>query len=439
MVIGKQTIGVVLVTLLFSGCMTVMTIPDDMGRTSGNVTMDAMAPEISAVAENESEGMIVVTITQEFHQSLTAGQRIRPTPSKGVKASTQILPIGYKNFLDELSARFGLVRIADWPLQSIGARCLVFQSTGLSPRDEIVASLTQDSRIVEAQPLNLFKTLADAYDDPYLELQHGFRTMQVERSHQWATGENIAVAIIDTGVDVTHNDLSDRVVLARNFVDQDSVTFQSDLHGTAVAAVIGATANNAVGIVGVAPRARLLALKGCWQPVPGVNEAVCSSFTLAKSIDFAVLQNVDVINLSLAGPPDPLLEMLVKGAIEKGISVVGALDANEPGNFPAYIEGVVAVSRNDTATADVSAPGNKIISAKPKGEYDFFSGNSISAAHVSGLIALIRERRPHFTYADILPLLQSTSSITRGAADIHPVNACRAVSAAIGTGQCESE
>jgi len=411
-----------------------------MGRTSGNMTMDAMAPEISAVSRDESQEMIVLTISQDTHNGLTGGQRIRSLPSKGIKANTDVLPALYKSFLDEMSTQYGLVRVADWPLQSISARCLVFQTTGQLSRDEVVASLSQDPRIVEAQPLNLFETLSDNYNDPYLELQHGFRTMQVESSHRWATGENISVAIIDTGVDVSHKDLRDRVVLARNFVDQNSVEFQSDLHGTAVAAIIGATANNATGIVGVAPRAQLLALKGCWQPSPGDDNAVCSSFTLAKSIDFAVLQNVDVINLSLAGPPDPLLEALVSNAIEKGIVVVGALGF-ELGQFPSAVEYVINVAQSDSKAAHrgvyLKAPGKKVISARPQGEYDFYSGSSMSTALVSGVVALVRERKPHMRVSEIHDLLLETSQTTRSSSlSAGPVDACRALAQLVGSDRC---
>ena len=113
------------------------------------------------------------------------------------------------------------------------------------------------------------------------------------------------VAVVDTGVDTNHPDLADRVVKTINFVEGGEKTFTSDQHGTAVAGVIGARADNGMGIYGIAPDADLLAVKACWHRRPGTSEASCSSWTLAKAIDFAIVERVRVLNLSLSGPPIP--------------------------------------------------------------------------------------------------------------------------------------
>jgi hypothetical protein len=403
--------------------------------------MNSMDAESSVVSRQQAGSMIVVTLTQAAHDELTGGDFLMPPTSRGVMPS---LPRAYQSFLNELSERYAMRQLADWELPSIGARCLVFETTGHVPRREITESLGEDPRVEIAQPLNLFQVLGGSYDDPYVDLQHGFKTMQVERSHQWATGNNVAVAVVDTGADVDHPDLRARIELARNFVDQDAAAFRQDLHGTAVTAVIGAEANNAAGIVGIAPKARLHALKGCWQTEFGVADAVCSSFTLAKGIDFAVSSDVDVINLSLGGPPDPLLEALVKNALARGIAVVGAVNAKRPDSFPVYIPGVIAVAPSEdgraqtaaAASSSVRAPGHKIFSAKPNGDYGFVSGSSISAAHVSGLVALIRERRPHLSEEEMSALLESATVRTRGSSPRDSVSACRALSALVGAGQC---
>jgi subtilisin family serine protease len=120
----------------------------------------------------------------------------------------------------------------------------------------------------------------------------------------------VTVAIIDTGVDVGHPDLDRHTISQRNFVNTDSREFKLDRHGTEVAGVIGAVADNGVGIVGIAPDARLLALKACWQPSAGASRAVCNSFTLAQALEATIVAHADIVNLSLAGPPDPLLARL---------------------------------------------------------------------------------------------------------------------------------
>ena len=147
----------------------------------------------------------------------------------------------------------------------------------------------------------------------------------IDAPEAWAvtTGSTgVTVAVIDTGIETKHPDLKGRVAKTENFVDGGAQSFAQDRHGTAVAGVIGARANNNEGIFGVAPGADLLGIKACWHSTAGGLEARCSSWTLAKAIDFAVINGTRVINLSLGGPPDPLLTRLIAKAIERGATVV---------------------------------------------------------------------------------------------------------------------
>ena len=135
------------------------------------------------------------------------------------------------------------------------------------------------------------------------------------------------------------------VFKAQNFVDQGERSFTTDFHGTAVAGVIAAAANNEVGIVGVAPQAQIYALKACWQQPAGAREAVCNSYTLAKAVDFAISERAHVLNFSLAGPPDVLLTRLIKVALERGIAVIAAAPSKPDARaFPASMQGVIGIS-----------------------------------------------------------------------------------------------
>ena len=96
------------------------------------------------------------------------------------------------------------------------------------------------------------------------------------------------VAIIDTGIDFNHPDLAGQIVARRNFVDSDDAAFRLDRHGTAVAGVIAALADNHLGIVGIAPDSRLIALKACWQARATLAAATCNSFTLAQALQSAI-------------------------------------------------------------------------------------------------------------------------------------------------------
>ncbi len=101
-------------------------------------------------------------------------------------------------------------------------------------------------------------------------------------------------------------------------------SFGSDRHGTEMAGVIAAVANNREGIVGIAPNARLLVFKACWQAHSDADAARCNSFTLARALTAAFDAHAQVINLSLAGPDDPLLGDLIREGLHRGVLFVGA-------------------------------------------------------------------------------------------------------------------
>jgi subtilisin family serine protease len=171
---------------------------------------------------------------------------------------------------------------------------------------------------------------------------------------------------------------------------------RGERHGTGVAGVIAARGEKGAGILGVAPEARLMALRACWQPNPAAGETVCDSLSLAKALHFAIDNRAEVINLSLSGPPDPLLGRLLDVAESRGITIVGAFDpAAAGGGFPAQHQGVLAVSDQLVARPRdglYSAPGRDIPTTQPGGRWSLVNGSSYAAAHVSGLVALLRQR-----------------------------------------------
>ena len=144
----------------------------------------------------------------------------------------------------------------------------------------MIAQLATDRRVESVQPLNEFTTesvpetlgtaadtapLQMPYNDPYAKLQVSLRELAVVTAQRQSRGTGVQIAVIDTGVDFDHPDLKGRVVARRNFVDADERQFQRDKHGTEVSGVIAAVADNGIGIVGIAPDARVIALKACWQ------------------------------------------------------------------------------------------------------------------------------------------------------------------------------
>lgn len=306
---------------------------------------------------------------------------------------------------------YGLTKVDGWPIDLLDVYCAVMAIDPPGGTDEALARMNTDPRVRLAQPMNSFNVHGE-YDDPYFTLQYGASSRELFQMHQNATGRGIHVAIIDTGVDRTHPDLKGRIGISRNFVTADA-HFDSDIHGTAVAGIVAANANDGVGIVGLAPEADLLALKACWQDSLDDIRAQCNTFTLAKALTFALEQRVDIINMSLGGPNDPLLALLVELALARGIVVVAAEDA--PGEFPADLPGVIAVhaaslSDRPSPTADPNADviqvaAKELLSTSPGGHYDYFSGSSMGAARVAGLSALLRQQRGNLSPAQMLSAL----------------------------------
>jgi hypothetical protein len=348
--------------------------------------------------------------------------------------------------------RFRLRPVYAWPMESLDEVCVVFELPPDRTVPEMLELISANRLVRVASGVSRFRTLgAPAWNDSYVGLQHGLETLEVAAAQRWATGRGVKVAVVDTGVDLSHPDLEGRVSVARNFVPSGDETFTSDAHGTAVAGVIAARANNRIGIVGIAPEAELMALKACWPDPPASRQAACDSYTLARALDFAILSGAQVLNLSLAGPEDPLLERLLRRADEKGMVTVAAVDESGRSPFPASVPSVIAVRSAPLAPAAgapldataghgsdgaLRAPGADILTTGPRGSYDFYSGSSLAAAHVSGVAALLLEHRPGLTSAELRRLLARPSGALPSP---NRLSACTALGGLLEADVCGSE
>jgi subtilisin family serine protease len=327
--------------------------------------------------------------------------------------------------LAELERDYSLREVSGWPIGPLQVHCVLLEIAPGVSRAALLQQLAADPRVRLAQPLQSFATLSAGYNDPYFGLQRGFAQIDAAEAQRWSHGEGVRVAVIDTGVDSGHPDLQGRIALRRNFVDEDSRQFDADRHGTEVAGIIAADANNREGIVGVAPGVSIFALKACWQLQPQADAAQCNSFTLAQALTIAIESGARVINLSLGGPADPLLTQLLDYAHRRGVVVVGAVppDGRADG-FPVGVPGVIAVDAAERAAsggAALRAPGREVLTLTPGGHYDFVSGSSLAAAHVSGAAALLLAADPSLDGAAVYSLL------SRGSASGKAINVCAAL------------
>ena len=277
---------------------------------------------------------------------------------------------------------------SEWAMPLAGMDCFVMRLPEGDPRTsaEAARAVGEDRRVAWAQPVGLYRAQASE-QEPLYAAQPAARQWHLAELHRLATGRGVRVAVVDSGVDAAHPDLAGQVAFSQNFVDDRPLPAES--HGTAVAGIIAARADNGAGIAGIAPQARLLALRACWQAAPG--ETLCTGLGLAKALYAAIQQGAHIINMSLGGPEDRLLALLLDQARARGASIVAALPRSD-GPFPASHPGVLVVGSAPPLPAGaVLAPGRDVPSAAPGGGWQLVSGSSFAAAHAAGLLALVRE------------------------------------------------
>lgn len=302
-----------------------------------------------------------------------------------------------------IAKQHGLTFVDGWPMPMIGVDCFIMAVPDGRSTTAAANELSGDSKVAWAEPVQFYHAQGGTAspNDPLFAAQPAARAWDLADLHRIATGRGVKVAVIDSGIQANHPDLAGQIIVNRNFVVGQSEI--PEAHGTGVAGVIAAKSDNGIGIAGVAPGAKVLGLRACWQQRGG-SDTICDGLSVAKALYFAVQQKADVINLSISGPDDRLLTALVGAALSNGSIVVGAYDPKRPNGFPAAVPGVIAVADQSFAGSSGQvyiAPGRDIPTTQPGGRWFLVDGSSFSAAHVSGLAALVRQRR----HSDALTLV----------------------------------
>ncbi len=238
------------------------------------------------------------------------------------------------------------------------------------------------------------------------------------------TGEDVVVAVLDTGVDTDHPALATNVLpngvnmIENTFDVRDLPNGIDDNNDGQVDELVGHGTHVAGTVLQVAPDAAILPVKVL------DSDGVGDTFSVTAGIYYAVEQGADVINLSLSSTYDSIaIQAAAANAASQGVIVVAAVgngDRSQPLEYPASTDSVISVA-STTAGADkasysnyndfvdISAPGDNVASAYPGGSYVLASGTSMSTPIVSGGIALILERQPGASAESVYALLESTS------------------------------
>ncbi len=262
---------------------------------------------------------------------------------------------------------------------------------------EIMESLLGLPDVRYAEP-NYAVTAQDTLpNDPAFPQQYALANIRAPQAWDVTTGSSmVTIAIIDSGVDLSHSEIAPKLLLGRDFVNDDDFPQDDNGHGTHVAGIAASSSNNGLGMAGVSWGARIL-------PIKVLDASNSGSYAdVAAGIVWAVDQGAQIINLSLGGiDPSQTLEDAIDYAASRGVALVAAA-GNTSGDilYPARYPAVIAVANTNAANQrvsssgfgpaiDLAAPGASIYSLAIGGGYRYLGGTSMSAPHVSGALALL--------------------------------------------------
>jgi thermitase len=355
----------------------------------------------------------------------------QPPPSIGAFASGRIL-VKFKPGVGQPGAQRALsAQNLNAASAASAVPSLDVLKVPVKPGQELaeVTALRGDPDVLYAEPDYIAQAQPTPLNDPYYGSQWGLSKIDAPAAWDAATGSNIVIAIVDTGIDLTHPDLScaDKLTAARwNFVANNSTPQDDNGHGTHVAGIAAACGNNGKGVAGVAWGAQLMPVK--------VLDSNGSGYysDIAAGITYAVDHGARVVNLSLGGAGSgTVLADAVQYAHDHGVLVVAAAgncaqggsscgNLGNPAMYPAAYPTVLAVAATDSGDnwasfsehqpyVDVAAPGVNIYSTLRGGNYGSMSGTSMATPHVSGLAALLWSLAPSLTVDQVESLMESTA------------------------------
>ena len=315
--------------------------------------------------------------------------------------------------IEALQRRHRLTRLESQAFQLSGTTLYRWGITGQRSVATVVRELEADRVVAWAQPNYLFMLQQNETRTEGDAAQYGLAKLRLPQAHALAKGDNVLVAVIDSAIDGNHPELAGSIAGTFDALSTTAIPHQ---HGTAIASLIVAHGR----LMGSAPDAKILAVRA-FDPKDAGAEG--TTFNILKSLDWAAAQGARVINMSFAGPDDPAIHRSLEAARKKGIVLVAAAGnagAKSPPLYPAADPNVIAVSATDADDKlfeqsnrgryiTVAAPGAQILVAVPDNGYEMSSGTSYSAAEVSGIVALMLQRKPDLTPDKVKAIWRATA------------------------------
>jgi hypothetical protein len=366
--------------------------------------------------------------------SRVAANRWRNAPLPGQPGFTGVPPAGERRFIQNemvlhigadvspqtvqsVAARLGLTQVGYQRFDLVGRGLYRFRINDGRSVSDVIRAMEAEKISATAQPNYVFRLQQDLNASRRAAATQGFQYVvakwRLNDVHRVVTGKNVLVAMIDSEVDQRHPDLAGAIA---DRLEPIGLEFKPQPHGTGMA---GAMASHR-RLVGVAPGARILAVNAFGTDS---ESAYGTTEQILKGIDWAIAKGAKVINMSFAGPRDPLVQLALKKAYDQGIVLVAAAGNAGPQSeplFPAADPDVIAVTATDVNDAllpqanrgahiSVAAPGVDVLVPAPNAQYQITTGTSVAAAEVSGVIALMLERKPDADPESIRRALQTTA------------------------------
>jgi subtilisin family serine protease len=315
---------------------------------------------------------------------------------------------------DALARRHGLRRIGSQSFALIGATIGLFQIIDGRSYDTVSREFAAAAGVVSVQKdFRYFTQDQKAGQAEGDAAQYALVKLRLPEAHTLAHGNNVLVAVIDSGIDISHPELAGSVTESFDALGSSE---GPHAHGTGIAGAIASHAR----LMGAAPAVHLLAIRAFGQGSAGEES---SSFAILKALDRAVTLHAQIINMSFAGPKDALIERAINAVAARNILMVAAsgnAGAKSPPLFPAANPHVIAVSATDAkdrlfeasnrgSYIAIAAPGAEILLPAPDQKYQITSGTSFSAAFVSGVAALVLERNPALKPDEVRAILTRTA------------------------------
>lgn len=306
----------------------------------------------------------------------------------------------------------------------------VFKTSINKSVSNLIDELKATSSIIEYAEENYKLTTSYTVNDPKAREQNGMAVANLPKAWDITFGDpKVVIAVIDTGIDLTHPDLKNKVVQGYNILTQgQSQPMDDNGHGTHASGIVAAETNNKIGVAGTAPLCKIMPIKAL--DAKGSGETV----NIAYGIIWAVDHGARIISMSLGGPQNETVKRAVEYALAKDTVLVAAMgnDGKNVKSFPAALPGVISVGsvtfskqRSDFSNfgswISVVAPGSEILSTLPtyvstmtemeKNQgYDYLDGTSMACPMVAGLAGLVLSRYPNYTQQEVKAKIESTAT-----------------------------